>query len=80
MTKKKHNPNSPCEICGAQGVRITLSAEVIDGILIEGIPDYHCDVCGASYYTLDTQKAIDAIRANPKHYAQRKNVLAAALA
>ena len=80
MIKKKHNPNAPCEICGAKGVRMTLSAEVVDGILIEGIPDYHCDVCGESYYTLETQKAIDAIRANPSRYAQRKTVLAAALA
>ncbi|NOT62310.1 MAG: hypothetical protein HOP19_19045 [Acidobacteria bacterium] len=54
-----------------------MSAEVVDGILIEGIPDHHCDTCGESYYTIETQRAIDEIRANPRRYAQRKTVLAA---
>ena len=82
MTKKKRKPNPSlrCEICGANDVRLTLSAEVIDGILIEGIPDYHCDTCGESYYTLATQQAIDIIRAHPERYAQKKTVFAAALA
>lgn len=79
MNKKKRakNLHSRCEICGAPGVQTIMSAEVVDGILIEGIPDHHCDTCGESYYTIETQRAIDEIRANPRRYAQRKTVLAA---
>ena len=80
---KFSGPNSideRCENCTKPGVVLRLIAEVYDGILIEGIPQYACPHCGERYITSETQQAIDDIRANPQLHTTEKLIRAAALA
>lgn len=75
--RKRRNPTR-CDICGAAGLHTSYISDVYDGLLIQHIPQHHCDNCGETYFTFQTLQAIDEARAHPERYASMQLVISLA--
>ena len=67
-----------CNLCGKKGARRRLVTRTYgkgeDLLVIQNIPATSCPNCGESYFSAETLREVECIRAHREHFGEKRSV------